>query len=564
VTYWRTIFALAVLTLAGYWVYQQLALATLVINSDPDNATVFLDGRAVGITPFETTLSAGRHLLELEHSYFERSRETLDVRAGEAITRRVILGIGEGTLDLLSNPKGAWVEVDGRRLGSVTPAELRLTAGEHRIRMGLPERRPVEQIVVLDSGSRQEVTLTLDMDPHGSLTVTTRPTDARVSLPDLGVAYQPGVRIPIGEHLIEVSRPGYTTSRIRFEVRYGENETEVVLPREYGQLIASANRADAEISVAFTDMQGRPVRQPYSPGMRLPVGPVDVRARSLGQRSAYRKVDLTRDGATVRLVLKPMEVKAGAILRDQLKSGGGAPEMIVIPAGEFVMGDDQGLADERPQHTVVLTEPFAMSVREVSSAQYRAFAAATGRELHVKTRNDADEVPARYISWRDASAYTDWLTDQTGSRYRLPSEAEWEYVARAGTRSAYFFGDSLEEICVYANLADQSSREFYGGWESEDCDDGYPRLAPVGRLKPNPFGVHDILGNVTEWVLDCGTSDYATAPSDGSAASSRRSCRSHGYRGGSWDSQADQLRSAYRSASHGAGDDRGIRLVREL
>jgi formylglycine-generating enzyme required for sulfatase activity len=172
--------------------------------------------------------------------------------------------------------------------------------------------------------------------------------------------------------------------------------------------------------------------------------------------------------------------------------------------------------------------------------------------------------PVRYVSWDEAVGYADWLSGQTGGRYRLPTEAEWEYMARAGSDTAYWFGDEAERLCEFANLADLSTRTVYREWAVHQCDDGHARLAPVGSYPPNPFGVRDVHGNVSEWVLECGIPEYAYAEEDGSVPMSGQSCSTHGIRGGSWDSQPEAVGSRYRGYARGGGDDRGIRLLKEL
>lgn len=201
---------------------------------------------------------------------------------------------------------------------------------------------------------------------------------------------------------------------------------------------------------------------------------------------------------------------------------------------------------------------------EVRVADYLLFETATGQGSDARLKDLPGDEPVRFVGWEDAVAYADWLSAQTGARYRLPSEAEWEYAARAGSSTDYSFGNDPAQLCRFANLADQSTHKVFGDWEVVDCDDGFPRIAPVGRFQPNAFGLHDMHGNVAEWVLECGMPSYQGAPLDGRPAEDGRSCQSHGFRGGSWDGQAHALRSAHRGANSGPGDDRGIRLLREL
>jgi len=296
----------------------------------------------------------------------------------------------------------------------------------------------------------------------------------------------------------------------------------------------------------------------------VPAGPVELRASMMGYRSAYERLTLRGGAYHTRLTLSRIDVRAGDILEDPLRSAGTAPRLVVLPGGEFQMGDDQGPPSLRPARRIRLTQPFAMSVTEVSVRDYLQFLNATHRPVDARLAAAAADEPARHLTWEDAVAYADWLTEQTGAHYRLPSESEWEYAARAGTNSAYSFGDDQASLCRYANLADQSTHRVYRDWQVVGCDDGFARIAPVGRLQPNAFGLHDMHGNVSEWVLECGMPDYAGAPDDGRPADDGSGCQSHGFRGGTWDDQADALRVFQRGASGAARDDRGIRLLREL
>ncbi|MEZ5558971.1 MAG: SUMF1/EgtB/PvdO family nonheme iron enzyme [Pseudomonadales bacterium] len=556
----------AVVVVAAYLVYDWFGTARISVTSEPTGALVRIDGRTLGETPLDNLLIApGTHRLELQHTHYRIHDESLSVRLGDRLERHVVLDEGEGTLVLLSNPRGAWVEVDGTRLDERAPTRLTLPSGEHRVRMGLDERYPFEQMVTVKADQRVELTAELNIDPHGSVTVATRPGDARVEFPELDVRYVPGVRVPIGEQLIRVSRTGFEPQELRYKVLYGDNHLSVDLKRAYGTLQVVTDPPDATVTVSYREPgEHRARRLDYQPGMRVPAGQIEVRARAMGRRSGYRSLLLDSAGATVRLNLEPMNVAAGSTFRDALRSGSEGPLMVVIPAGSYVMGDADGPPSERPAHRVTLTQPFALSVYEITVAEYQAFAQATGRSISSKADVSNRDLPITYVDWADAAAYADWLTRETGARYRMLSEAEWEYAARAGSAGDYFFGDDPRELCRYANIADRSLKTRFREWDVVDCDDGFVRLAPVGSLAANPFGLYDVYGNAAEWVLECGVPGYARAPNDGSPADDAGGCDTHGYRGGSWDSQAAEVRSAYRNTARDPSDDRGIRLLREL
>ena len=292
---------LVVVLVAGYWMYQRFGTASIQVSTAPTGAMVRLDGQRLGETPLVVTVDAGRHLLVIEHSYFAPLEESISLSRGDHLTRHFDLSVSEGTLSLLSNPQGAWVEVDGKRLPRQTPTVLTTSAGKKIVRMGLPERFPVEQEVMLASGARVEVNLNLNIDPHGSLTVAARPRGATIELPLTDIKYEPGVRVPIGEHLIRVSQTGYAAREIRYKVRYGDNLTQISLERLFGKLIVRVQPDEAEIQVSYLLEGTHRLRSVYREAMSVPVGPVEVRARAIGHRTAFANFHLGERGYTVRL-----------------------------------------------------------------------------------------------------------------------------------------------------------------------------------------------------------------------------------------------------------------------
>ena len=180
---------------------------------------------------------------------------------------------------------------------------------------------------------------------------------------------------------------------------------------------------------------------------------------------------------------------------------------------------------------------------EVTFAQYDYFTEATGRGRADSEGWGRGQRPVINVSWKDAVAYTEWLSEQTGERYRLPSEAEWEYAARAGTATTYHFGKDKSELCWYGNHADRSTNY---DWRNKKCSDGMGKeTARVGSYRRNPYGLHDMHGNVWEWVQDCWNKNYKGAPTDGSAWESG-DCSQRVLRGGSWNDDPRSLRSASR------------------
>lgn len=289
----------------------------------------------------------------------------------------------------------------------------------------------------------------------------------------------------------------------------------------------------------------------------------------------------------------------GDTFADELAAGGQGPTMVVLPVGSFQMGspeDEEGRRNfEGPRHQVTFSNGFALSRTEVTVDEFRRFVEATGYTTdaersgsssvysedsgRVERRNgvywihdfhgdraDGDQ-PVIHVSWNDAAAYSEWLSEQTGESYRLPSEAEWEYAVRAESSGPYWWGSGSPDETV-ENLTGEGDRSDAGrSWNRafDDYDDGYWGPAPVGTFEPNPFGLMDMGGNVSEWVEDCWHDSYARAPGDGSAWVNE-GCERRVVRGGSWGSPPDRTRSAYRISGSPTTHTTqvGIRLAKDL
>jgi formylglycine-generating enzyme required for sulfatase activity len=245
------------------------------------------------------------------------------------------------------------------------------------------------------------------------------------------------------------------------------------------------------------------------------------------------------------------------------------PEMVRIPTGEFWMGsredDQEAGASEKPRHRVTIPRPFEIGKYEVTFDEYDQFAHATGRALPSDQGWGRARRPVINVSWEDAVAYAAWLSGMTGKAYRLPTEAEWEYAARAGSEAARFWGDGPEQACQYANGADRSYRQAGYGGEIHDCEDGFVFTAEVGSLEANSLGLHDMIGNVWEWVQDSWHDNYQGAPVDGSAWEEIGG-GPRALRGGACLNAPGSLRSAERYGwfPRYGNSDVGFRLARTL
>lgn len=238
------------------------------------------------------------------------------------------------------------------------------------------------------------------------------------------------------------------------------------------------------------------------------------------------------------------------------------PEMVVIPAGQFTMGapshEEGRAAHEGPQHRVTIDEPFAVGKYEVTFDEWDACVVdgGCGYRLGDKGMGRGNR-PVINASWEDARAYVRWLSRKTGAAYRLLSEAEWEYAARAGTATPFHSGATIR-----SDQANYDGTHTYGG-----SPEGVARkkTVPVGSFPPNAFGLHDMHGNVWEWVEDCWNGTYAGAPGDGTAWTTG-DCARRVLRGGSWNDPPERLRAANRGMYSPVDRNtlQGFRIARTL
>lgn len=291
--------------------------------------------------------------------------------------------------------------------------------------------------------------------------------------------------------------------------------------------------------------------------------------------------------------------RPGQVFTEALRNGGRGPQMVVVPHGAFRMGAVEAERDatdaEFPARNIRFDRGVAMARTEVTVGEFGRFVAATGyrsraerrgystaydersgnlvRRSNVDWRSDytgkraAEHLPVVHVSWQDAHAYAQWLSEQTGQTYRLPSEAEFEYAVRAGTQSRFPWPGDVPPANAGNFTGGKDASPSGRGWRNAFAGyaDGAWGPAPVGKYSANAYGLHDLAGNVSEWVADCWHDTYRRAPDDGEAWVNP-GCRTAVVRGGSWASSPAQTRSAWR-----LGSDRnttnarvGFRVVRDI
>ncbi len=391
---------------------------------------------------------------------------------------------------------------------------------------------------------------------------------------------------------LQPSHAGAQRRLDRIERRLNESALEAAHSGDFDQamvLLADAGKVQSgsanvqNAAARITEIRERHIeRQQAEIAAALATGDVAL-AESLLPRLDVLALD-ERPGTAARAEIQRVRFygayEAGALLADPLLGGGRGPGMVVMPVGTFKMGSVRSevghQSNEQPQREVKFLRGFAMARTETTVGQFRAFIDATNyrttaqRARHsmvyderggalverrrVTWKDDyagrpaADDLPVVHVSLGDAQAYAQWLAESTGMPYRLPSEAEFEYVLRAGTTTAYPWGDGPPSAVV-ENLTgglDRSPSQRNWGNAFEGYGDGYWGPAPVARFVSNPFGLTDINGNVSEWVQDCWHDSYARAPRDGKAWVNP-GCKERVVRGASWASSPLQARAAFRT-----------------
>jgi formylglycine-generating enzyme required for sulfatase activity len=242
--------------------------------------------------------------------------------------------------------------------------------------------------------------------------------------------------------------------------------------------------------------------------------------------------------------------KPASLFQDHMIDDSLAPEMVIIQGKTYVRGDAQGDTDEQPP-TPVTPGKFAISVFEITFEDYDKFCTDTRRRKPDDQGWGRQQHPVVNVSWEDAKAYTEWLSKKTRKNYRLPTDAEWEFAARAGTKTKYWWGKEI-------GMAQANCEGCQSLWDGA-------QTAPVGSFPANPFGLHDTAGNVFEWVADCYHDSFADAPADGTAME-KPDCGKRVIRGGAWSFPPKEIRSAnrWRDFPTRRSDDTGFRIARDI
>jgi len=449
-------------------------------------------------------------------------------------------------LRILTRPNGAMVFVDGRQMG---PAPLTLTKLKGRVVISarLAGYGEASKRVRLRVGKSMKITLLLDkMITTGAIRILSTPAGAEWYLDNdyMGTTPDTALNIKPGNHTIKVTKQGSDVWQQSVQVRKGQtSELVASLNRQVltHALTINATPSDARIRILN-------IGPKYRPGIQLQPGNYHIEV----SRSGYERVDAWIALGDADLVHSVTLNKAATTYASRPSSGGSSTvagiAMVSIPSGSFMMGSYNGNGDERPVHRVNINS-FKMGKYEVTQSQWQSVMGSNPSNFK------GDNRPVEQVSWDDIQTFIRKLNSQTGQHFRLPSEAEWEYAARAKTNTKYSWGNDIS--------CDKAS---YDGGKNSSCyhksGGNYRGTQSVGSYAPNSYGLYDMHGNVREWVGDWYHDSYNGAPTNGVAWES--GIRAHRVlRGGGWFDTPFDLRSTHRNryTADGRSGDIGFRLV---
>ena len=433
-----------------------------------------------------------------------------------------VLG-GGALLVVETTPPGAEVLVDGELVGETPLERADIRAGVREVTLRHPHYATLR---IPDRNFEDGVALRLERvltRGAGRLTVTATPRDAWVEVDGQRLAERTPVTLedlPAGTVQLTVGAAEHRPLTVAVDIpRDGLARLEPALePIPFGSLTLDLEPADATVTLEDAELR-------YRPGVRLPQGAHRVLVSREGYRDVTRTIDVSGD-TRVRIALE--QLQAG----DSREFDG--MEFVWIPGGEFRMGSTsrEAFDDEQPIRQVRIGEGFWLGKHEVTQSEWQRVMGSNPSGFD----ECGPSCPVERVSWNDAQEFIGRLNARGGgNRYRLPTEAEWEYAARAGTTTGYWWGNAIGDN--RANCDGCGSQ-----WDDEST-------APVGSFAANAWGLHDVHGNVWEWVQDCWHDSYEGAPGDGSAWTSGGDCGRRVLRGGSWYNYPRNLRAADRGWS---------------
>lgn len=568
------------------FVFEMVLLPDILnINSTPvSDATVVVDGQPVGQTPLnDFELKGGEHQLELTAPRYQTYSELLNLDGGgNRLELTAELKPAWSEVSFASTPPGAAISIDGEERG-LTPATIEILQGTHDIRLSLPGHKSWESLLEIPANEMVKVPMAELEVVDGQLLVITRPGNANI-LVNEQFAGQSELELELApgkSYRIEAFKTGYQNASRTVNIVSGQEQTlTLTLQAELGEIVIRTKPEDATIRI-----NGRESTLPGGK-VSLPAVPQRITVSRAGfvdfQTTVTPKPGFTQQ---IDAVLKTEEQAKWEAVKPKLITSAGQT-LNLIRAGQFTMGASRREAGRRANETlreVDLPRPFYLATREVTNAQYRQFKADHSSQRADRFSLNGNDQPVVKISWEDAARYCNWLSQRDGltpvyrfsgeqllefdpkaSGYRLPTEAEWAWVARVTNEGQLKFpwGDLFPPSGKAGNFADRSAISILGR-VVPGYDDGFAVSAPVGSFPPNASGFYDLGGNVAEWIHDFyGQVTKASGRIETDPMGPDKG-KFHVIRDSSWrHGTVVELRLSFRDYGDKARDDVGFRIAR--
>jgi formylglycine-generating enzyme required for sulfatase activity len=536
-----------------------------------------------------TAIPRGKHQLRIETGRYLPVTAEVDIAGlGEEQQISYQLQPGWASVQLVTQPAGAVVTLDGESLG-VTPLDTEVMHGKRTLQLSLELHKPVTLQQVFVAGSSLKLTDIVLSPADGTLALSSVPPGATVSVGGEYLGTTPtSLTLASGkQHTVRLTRPGYQTVDKSIQLEPEQQQTlELAMPPQYGVVFVKATPADASLAVdgkpsgtatrrlsLTTRAHTLEISKPGYISQRLTVTP---------RSGVSKNVDVT-----LKTAAQTRQEKQAAATPPTLTTAAGQLLHRVRPAGSFQMGASRREAGRRAnesQRLVQLSRPFYLGAYEVSNAEYRRYQPAHSSGSAEGVSLNGDKQPVVNVSWDDAARYCNWLSAQDGlpaayrekagkmmavvpatTGYRLPTEAEWVYVARKLGRqqmARYSWGGSFPPTAKAGNFADASIADTLAN-VVPDYNDGYRGTAPVGSFPARPAGYHDLGGNVAEWMNDYyavypGMAAQLVTDPGGPETGDHHVVRDSGWRQGT----IGELRLSYRDYSRAGRADLGFRIAR--
>ena len=555
----------------------------VTFDISPAGAEVTIGGAAepAGVAPFETLVAAGPATAQVAHDRYQPASVSFDV-AGMDRAQTVTATLAPNWADVTapSRPAGAQILIDGEATGTTTPGPVEVLAGERRIALRLDGYQTWTDILHIEAGTELLLPAVALERAGALLAIASTPSGASITVDG---AYQGTTPLQVdlapGRHDVRVFKVGYGAQTRSVRSRSGEREAiSFALDALQGELAVQTLPEDAELWIDG-ELNG-----PASGVVTLTAVPHEVEIKKEGFAS-FRKTVTPQPGFTQQLKVRLLtleEARMEALQR--VRRSGGGQELVLLQPGDIQMGASRREPGRRANEvlrTAKLTRLFYLSRHEVTNAQFRAFAAGHSSGDFQNIDLDENDQPVVEVSWREAAQYCNWLSRKDGLApfyreeygdvvgfdaealgYRLPTEAEWAWVARDAAPEGilrFAWGDKLPPPERHGNYADRSAAHLVArvilGY-----NDNYIASAPVGTFPANAKGIHDIGGNVAEWIHD-----YYQIPDGAEATDPLGPERGdyHVIRGASWQKgTVTDLRLSFRDYGSAGRQDLGFRIAR--